>query len=311
MSNTSSNIAIAVDVGGTKIRTAAIDANGTLLAGDLQPTDASGGASHVLAAIEASIDAVIAAIRNKGLTDVPLGIGLSSPGVIEPVSGSVVSSAPQIPGWVGLELGEHFRQRYGLPVVVENDANCALVGEFWRGGHGLGPTASALMLTLGTGLGGAIMMGGRIVSGKHHLTGHFGIAKVWDPLSLQLVKVEHLVSGTGLGNVYRQIVAGEDAVSGRDVVALVERGDAQAILALSRWCDHLSLQIHNLHWMINPDLILIGGGMVDARDFWWPGFIEKLDTLEVAADIQVASLGNDAGIFGAARLVFDQIDHPR
>ncbi len=297
-------VAIAIDIGGTKIRGALIDQNANMLAGTRLATDASLGAGHVLSVIAASIDELQKKLPAGHSVS---GIGLSSAGVIEPTSGLVLSSAPQIPGWAGTPLGTYFGERYQVSVVADNDANCALVGEIWCGHYTLSENPSAVMLTLGTGLGGAVLTNGRLLTGRHHLTGHFGIARMWDRHSQTEVKVEHLVSGTGLGNVYRQIVTAQDQVSGAAVMELFANGDANATLAVERWCEHLVLQVFNLHWMIDPDVIIIGGGMVDSREHWWPMFEAGIAARGVQVPVAAATLGNDAGVCGAARLVFDRL----
>lgn len=279
-----------------------------MIVGSRHATDAARGAEHVLGVIAASIDELQKQLPAAHLVS---GIGLSSAGVIEPMSGLVVSSAPQIPGWAGTPLGTYFSDRYQLPVVADNDANCALAGEIWCGRHSLSANPSAVMLTLGTGLGGAVLTNGRLLTGRHHLTGHFGIARMWDRHSQTEVKVEHLVSGTGLGNVYRQIVIAPDhadqPIGGAAVMELFTKGDANASLAVERWCEHLVLQVFNLHWMIDPDVVIIGGGMVDSREHWWPMFVAGLTARGVQVPVAAATLGNDAGVYGAARLVFDRL----
>lgn len=299
--STHAPIAIAVDIGGTKIRAAAIDDTGRMLADTRYPAQANHGAAHVIDVIHRSITELLSTLARDSARVV--GIGISSAGVIEPHTGMVVNAADQIPGWKGQALGKIFSTRFSLPVVADNDANCALVGEAWRGGHALGPNANVIMLTLGTGLGGAMMIDGRLITGRHHLTGHFGIARMHDPYTDQDVKVEALVSGTGLGNVYRQFVPdAKDA--GSDVMAKVIAGNTNAKAALQRWCEHLTRQIHNLFWMIDPDLIIIGGGMIDARTHWWLQVSDMLAQQQVSVPIAPATLGNDAGVYGAAREVF-------
>ena len=299
-------IAIAVDIGGTKIRAAAIDANGRMLASSRLPSDAVRGGVHVLTVIEDAIEAVFNGDIKRELI---CGLGISSAGVIEPATGTVVGSADAILGWQGTAMGAHFKCRFGWPVVADNDANCALLGEIWRGGHALSAKCNAVMITLGTGLGGAMMIEGKLVTGRHHLTGHFGIAKMWDADSGSLVKVEHLVSGTGLGNIYAQITGIKGSISGADVMQKhVVAADPQATRALTRWCEHLALQLHNLYWMIDPDLILVGGGMIDARANWWGQLDVELAKMGVQIPLAPAALGNDAGVFGAAKRVFDKLD---
>ncbi len=297
-------IAVAVDIGGTKVRAAAIDGDGRMLASSRLPSAARRGGVHVLAVIEAAIEALF---DGRIARESVCGLGISSAGVIEPNTGAVVGSADAIPGWQGTILGEHFERRFGWPVVADNDANCALLGEIWRGGHALSASCNAVMITLGTGLGGAMVIEGKLVTGRHHLTGHFGIAKMWDPDSGHLVKVEHLVSGTGLGNIYAQLLGVVGPIAGADVIQkhLAARADPLATRALTRWCEHLALELHNLYWMIDPEIILVGGGMIDARAHWWPQLEIELARMGVTIPVGPAALGNDAGVFGAAKRVFD------
>jgi glucokinase len=297
--------AIGIDIGGTKIRGLLVDRQGAVHGETRVPTNAQQGAASVLASIVQSVNTLREAASSVGRS--VQGIGISSAGVIEPVSGLVVSSAPQIPGWEGTNLKQAIGTQCALPVIADNDANCALVGEVWHGQHGLMENASVVMLTLGTGLGGALMINGALITGAHHLTGHYGIAQMWDRYGGSYVKVEHLVSGTGLGNVYRQLVPNAHDATGASVIAAVQAGDVQAREALSRWCEHLAMQLFNIFWQVDPDRIILGGGMIDSREVWWPQLMTALNALDTRGQrvpLAVASLGNDAGAWGAARLVF-------
>jgi glucokinase len=298
-------VALAVDIGGTKIRTAAVDRAGNLIAATRLATEAVNGAAHVLDVIATSLEIVRGELDPSRFHVV--GLGLSSAGVIEPVSGRVVNAADQIPGWKGTPLGEIIAAKFALPTFADNDANCALVGEAWLGQHALAPQANVVMLTLGTGLGGAVMLYGRLISGKHHLTGHFGLSRMWDPYSATQVSVEHLVSGTGLGNVYQQRHPDKPTTSGDAVMQLVKANDSLAKAALAAWLQYLALQLHNLYWTLDPDLIIIGGGVTDSQALWWPQLHSILQAQKVESSIALARLGNDAGIIGAAKLVFDQV----
>ncbi len=298
-------VAFAVDIGGTKIRAACVDRAGNLIAATRLATDAINGAEHVLNVITASLETVRGELDSSRYRVV--GLGLSSAGVIEPISGRVVNAADQIPGWKGTPLGELFAAKFAVPTFVDNDANCALIGEAWLGQHALAPHANVVMLTLGTGLGGAVMLNGRLISGKHHLTGHFGLSRMWDPYSATEVTVEHLVSGTGLGNVYQQRHPDKPTTSGDAVIALVKANDSLAKAALAAWLQHLALQLHNLYWTLDPDLIIIGGGVTDSQALWWPQLHAILQEQTVQTSVALARLGNDAGVIGAAKLVFDRV----
>jgi glucokinase len=302
-------IALAIDIGGTKIRGAAIDADGRMIASNRFAANAAEGALHVLDVIRQSITDLQAQLTVHGIEAV--GLGISSAGVIEPQHGEVVNAADQIPGWRGTKFSQVFANVWSGVVVADNDANAALVGEAWMGKHDLPEKCSVAMLTLGTGLGGALMVDGVLQTGRHHLTGHFGLAKMWDAYSQKLVTVEHLVSGTGLVNVYFQREPNSSSHSsrptGHDIIAQMVAGDVNAAAAVEAWLDHLVLQLHNIYWMLDPDLIIIGGGVVDSRDHWWPAMLQKLSALKVETTIAAATLGNDAGVYGASRLVFNRL----
>ena len=134
----STPVCLAMDIGGTKVRLGLIDRAGTLHVAATQATDARFGVEVVLASMFQGTDKLLAQAAIDGLG--VAGIGISSCGVIEPVTGSVVAAAPAIPGWEGVALGEILRRKYALPISVDNDANCSLVGE-----SGLVPTKSAGM----------------------------------------------------------------------------------------------------------------------------------------------------------------------
>ena len=303
----STPVCLAMDIGGTKVRLGLIDRAGTLHVAATQATDAKLGAEVVLAAMFQGADKLFtqAAIDGRSV----VGIGISSCGVIEPVTGNVVAAAPAIPGWEGVALGEIFRQKYALPVSVDNDANCALVGENWQGGSQVSRHGIVLMLTLGTGLGGAMMVDQRLISGHHHLTGHFGMARVWDRVANKLVPVEWLVSGSGLRNIYVQHTNADGIAiaDGEAVMKLAGAGDKLADEALELWLDHLALQLHNFYWAIDPDLVLIGGGVIHSKAIWWQRLTAKLAALDVHIPLAPAALGNDAGVFGTAKLVWDKL----
>ena len=300
-------VCLAMDIGGTKVRLALIDRAGALHVAATQATDAKLGAQAVLTSMFQGADKLLAQAASAGVCVVRIGI--SSCGVIEPITGTVVTAAPAIPGWQGVALGEIFREKYALPVSVDNDANCALIGEHWKNASEVSRQGIVLMLTLGTGLGGAMMVDGRLIRGHHHLTGHFGLARVWDRVAHKLVPVEWLVSGSGLRNIYVQHTnAGGIAIEdGEAVMKLAEGGDKLADEALELWLDQLALQLHNFYWAIDPDLVLIGGGVIHAKAMWWPRLNAKLAALGVRIPLVPAALGNDAGVFGAAKLVWDQL----
>ncbi|PWF42715.1 ROK family protein [Massilia glaciei] len=291
---------LALDVGGTKIAAALIDDAGTVLASTRRPTPAIEGGAAVLAQMAACLDELAATAAQHRL----LGIGISAAGVIDPERAIVLDSTDAIRGWKGQDFAAYFGARYALPVRADNDVHCALLGELWRNPALAGVNGTVAMLTLGTGLGGALAHKGRLLQGRHNLAGHFGRTLVWTP-EAGFLPVETMVSGSGLLYLYRRR-HGEEAYDGATVMALAHAGDAVAVAALDAWIGHLAVQLHNLHWSIDPDVVLLGGGVVDSRALWWDALQQRIAALDAPITIAPATLGNRAGLVGAAKLVWNE-----
>lgn len=294
-----SRLCVAVDVGGTKIAAALVDADGVIAARVRRPTDAARGGQAVLASLIACIDELPLAAQ-------PIAaIGVSAAGVIDPLRGTVADATAAMPGWKGQAIGAALRRRYAVPVACANDVHCALTGELWRNPALDGVAGSVVMLTLGTGLGGAIAVDGIVLAGERFLAGHFGRTLVAHQGGL--ATLDELVSGTGLAALYRATVGAGDVAGAADaarVLALAADGNAGATAALSAWLDHLSLQLHNIGWIFDPAMIVLGGGVIDGRAHWWPQLQERLARLGAGWRVAPAALGGDAGMIGAARLAW-------
>ncbi|MDN3920328.1 ROK family protein [Roseateles violae] len=284
--------ALALDVGGTKILAAAIGADGELLGEAERPTEAARGGAAVLDAMRAAL-----ADLPAGLPTVR-GLGISAAGVIDPDTARVVDATDAMPGWAGTDLRAAFP---GMAVHALNDVHAALLGELAWGALRERPLANAVMLTLGTGLGGALAIGGRVHTGKGHIAGHFGRARLQHGGRWR--SVESLVSGTGLANLYREL-GGELPPEAGARAVLQEPLDAIAEAALAIWVEQLAAQIHNIRWTLDPECVLIGGGMLDAKSRWWP----QLQAAVQGVTLLPAALGKRAGVFGAARHLFDQLE---
>jgi glucokinase len=294
---------LALDIGGTKLRAGLVAADGRVLSAQTQPSHAAAGAAQLLAAVQACLEDLRAAAASQGCR--LLGIGVSAAGVIDTQTGRVLRAGDTMPGWEGTALAAELQARHGLPVRADNDVNCALAGELWLGGHGPCPGLT-LMLALGTGLGAALAHDGCIVTGAHQHTGHWGWRLVWHPAQGRLVPLESLVSGTGLRNLYRHHggTQAEALAAGSAVVELAQRGDATANAALAEWVELLAVQLHNDHWSLDPALVLLGGGVIGSQAAWWPALQRRLQALGAPLTLRAATLGNDAGMLGAAALAW-------
>ncbi|GMG86465.1 ROK family protein [Biformimicrobium ophioploci] len=292
---------VALDLGGTKIRGGLFDGGNTCIGHKQVPANAAGGRDTVLAALE-SLTADL--LQEARVAELPVAaIGVSSAGVIDPVTGVVLDATDSIPGWKGTDIAGYLQGRFDLPVAVENDVKAALLGELNAAGGTADPAERTVMLTLGTGLGGAVSEGGVIVAGRNHVAGHFGRLLVPDPREAgAFAPLESSLSGTGLMNTGNRIAQGERFVSGRHVLQSTHKGDAIATAAVTQFCKLLALTVHNVYWALDPDRVIIGGGLVESNSDWWSQFIGYLAQHKLPVKVEQAHLGNDAGIYGAARI---------
>ncbi len=210
----------------------------------------------------------------------PSAVGLSV--------GGAMGSANSVDGDLPLALGPSF----AVPVLALGDAHAALMGEAWRGG--LRGATRAAMLSLGSRLGGAFMTEGRLEAGAHQLAGHWGRTRVLH--AGRFVALDDLVSATGLARLHRDL--GGAAQSAREVLAGLRQG-AHAREALQQWLEQLALLVHNLHWSLDPGLLLLGGEMLETREHWWPQLESLLVDLPLV--VRPAELGAQSGLIGAAK----------
>lgn len=305
MNNTQS-LYIGADIGGSKIRTAVFDAGMQPLSKNQMPSRACEGRDALLVALNVALSQALEQAAScvagefEGYT--VAGIGISTAGVVDAERGCIVDATDAIPAWSGTALADWLRARFALPVVVENDVKAALLGELLavpelRQGR-------VVMLTLGTGLGGAIAESGQIVKGAHFVAGHFGrmpMPNPWDgPFSIPL---EDLVSGSGLTKLANKVAGGPMFPDGHAVLDSCVCGHPHALAGLDRFCDFLAMALEQVYWSLDPDYILIGGGLIEARDQWWPVMQERLVQSGLSVPVQPAQLHNDAGVYGAGALI--------
>lgn len=281
-----SEVVLAADLGGTKTLAALVDAQGQVHELREVPTPATQGADAVMQALTLVLGQVQGRER-------PRAIGLSLAGVIDPQALRVLDATDALPGWKGSDLRAplaHFK----LPIAARNDVHAALLGEAWLGA--LRGCRHGALLTLGTGLGAAFLVDGRLHEGQSQLAGHLGRTE-WLHQGRR-VPLEFLLSGTGLANLHGSAANGREVITGLPT-------DPKAEAALKAWVELLGLQLRNLHWAFDPGRVLIGGGMIDAREHWWPLLMPLLADLPL--DVRPAELGSRAGLLGAARMAWEAV----
>ncbi|MFC0188273.1 ROK family glucokinase [Fictibacillus aquaticus] len=307
-----------IDVGGTTIKMAFVSMDGELIHKWEIPTDVSEGGLHITKHISSSLRHTLSVLGQE--ESVLKGIGLGAPGFIEMKTG-FIHHAVNI-GWKNYPLKDELEKETGLPVTVENDANMAAIGEMWKGaGNG---ESDLLCVTLGTGVGGGIILNGQIVHGVNGMAGEIGhITSIPEGGAAcncgKTGCIETIASATGISRIAAlHIESNKDSslykvwndtktITAKDVAISAADGDEFASEVLEKVTFHLGLVIANLSNSINPGMIVIGGGVSSAGETLLMPLrrhFEKFALPRVAegAQFAIATLGNDAGVIGGAWL---------
>ena len=307
---------IGIDVGGTTVKIGLFETDGTLLFKWEVPTRKEEGGRYILEDVAASIREVLTE-KEIHFSDI-LGAGLGIPGPVMP--DGYVEVCVNL-GWRDVNPQKELSAMLdNIPVKSGNDANVAALGEMWRGG-GMGFT-DIVMVTLGTGVGGGIIIDEKIIAGKHGLGGEIGHIHIrgegWEPCNCSGVGcVEQIASATGIAREARRRMAGEetpsvlrqygDAVTAKDVLDAAKAGDELALSVVETVGRYLGMALAGIAMTVDPQMFVIGGGVSKAGQF----LIDIIDKYyqhyspisQNKGIIGLAKLGNDAGIYGAARLV--------
>jgi len=314
---------IGVDLGGTNIRVAAISLKGEVLTRKKVPTDPQNGKDLVIRKLIQMLRDAILKEKESGREPVSLGIG--APGVIYIKQGIVVSS-PNLPDWVNVPLKKMVKKEISLPVVIENDANAAAFGEKWVGA-GKGAN-SMICITLGTGVGGGIILDGRVWHGEDGMAAEVGHTTV-NPDGPQCQCgntgcVEVYASASGIVREVRRLLKREDSIlkksfqgredyfTAKDVFRAAKAGDQVCLRVIHQMGRYLGIGIANMVNIFNPELIVLAGGVTAA----WKDFIPivkeeiQIRAFEVPrkrARLVRARLGDHAGIIGAAGVALQAV----
>lgn len=279
---------VGIDVGGTKCFGVLVDGHGVVLRDVRYPTPAVDELIDLLESMFHELDG-----------SASLGIGV--PGLID--AQGVVKASPNLPGAKNVPVGPELRRRLGVDVHVENDATMAAYGE-WKAGAARG-AQNAVMVTLGTGIGGGIVMGGELHRGANGFTGEIG------HMVIERNGVECVCGRRGCweryasGSALRMLSGG---MSGEEVFAAYAQGDAHAQKVVAEFADWIAVGLANLTNICDPEVIVIGGGVVqsfgDVMESVRASFVAALysSALRAHPRLVVAELGERAGAIGAAMI---------
>lgn len=298
--------ALGVDLGGTKILAGIILTNGEIHEVHEVPTPQTLNGQDILN----SIDAVCSPLIQKYQVS---AAGIGTPGLVSFPEGQILGCTPNLQDWEQRNLKEYFGKKWGLPVVVDNDANMATYGE-WKIGKGL-DLSSFVLLTLGTGLGSGCVMGGRLLRGHGELGvgwGHMIIEKQgrWCNCG-QRGCLETYVSGKGLVKTFL-LLGGQANVHGPEIFDLALKGHQIAQQAVDLTLDYLAVGLVNLLNGWAPQSILLGGGMSRQNEkILIKPLRKKVKGImsmpfRYPEMLQIASLGSEAGMVGAGLMALEE-----
>lgn len=305
-----------VDLGGTTVKIAYFDETGTMITNWEIPTVTANGGSQILPDIAASIRD----FREKSGIDAEslLGIGIGVPGPVD--SKGNVNRCVNL-GWGTFNISKELSSLTGLPVTAGNDANVAALGEFWKGG-GKG-YRNMVFVTLGTGVGGGIVIEGKLLHGAHGAGAEIGhmVLNRNETAVCGCGKrgcVEQYCSATGIVRLAKLALdASQEESSLRRVTSLTckdifgagKQGDQLALQVLDQYYAYMGEFLANVCCVVNPEVVVIGGGVSKAGNVLLDGLKPYFGkyVFHAASNVQfaLASLGNDAGAYGAFKLALD------
>lgn len=315
---------IGIDLGGTSVKLAILTSEGEIQQKWSIPTNIRDEGGHIVPDIIASIQHHLDLYQLKA--EDFLGIGMGSPGAVDRAAGTVIGAFNL--NWKTLQpVKQQIEEALHIPFFIDNDANVAALGEKWRGA-GRDDT-DVFFVTLGTGVGGGIIAEGLLLHGTAGSAGEIGHITI-DPEGFDCTCgkkgcLETVASATGILNLTRRyaeqyagdsqlkvLVDDAQEITAKMVFDLAKEGDDLAEIVVDRFAYYLGLALSHVGNLLNPKYIVVGGGVANAGAFllekvqeWFEGF--TFPNVRQTTKIRLATLGNDAGVVGAAYLVKSQL----
>jgi predicted NBD/HSP70 family sugar kinase/putative N-acetylmannosamine-6-phosphate epimerase len=309
--------AIGVDIGGTCIKAGLVSPSGEVSLVAQVPTQASEGREVIAASLCQAAQQVLSAARKQEIK--PAGLGIASAGAIDPEDGSVFAATDNLPGWAGFQLKQFAEERFSLPTWVVNDAHAAVLAELH---FGVGRSVSDFVaITIGTGIGGGVVCGRKLLSGRHGFAGSIGhhvIKEGGRPCNCgRHGCLEAYVSTVALIREYEDhggsVADGrslDDAALALRINQLAASGDPAAVSAYEALARYLAEGIANIFNLFDPEAVLISGGLVEGQSQFVASISKQVCGLlhfgcKRRPVVKAATSGRLAGVQGAATLVFE------
>ena len=286
---------LAIDIGGTMIKYGLVSSDGEILSTDKIETEAEKGLENILN----KIDNIFKRYKENN----PVGIAVSGTGQINGMIGKVIGGNPIIPNWIGTNLVKILEEKYNLPAVLENDVNCVALGEKWIGaGKDL---SNFICLTIGTGIGGGVILNNQLFRGENFVAGEFG------HILIKKGEFEQFASTTALIRLVKERTG--KILNGKEIFDLEKKEIVEYQEVISEWIENLTDGLSSIIYCFNPANIILGGGVIGQGEplinriknslFKKIGsqFKEKLNIIQ-------AKLGNNAGMIGASYLLLEKFN---
>ena len=286
---------LAIDIGGTMIKYGLVSSDGKILSTDKIETESSKGLNNILN----KIDNIFKIYKENN----PVGIAVSGTGQINGMIGKVIGGNPIIPNWIGTNLVKILEEKYNLPIVLENDVNCVALGEKWIGaGKDL---SNFICLTIGTGIGGGIILNNQLFRGENFVAGEFG------HILIKKGEFEQFASTTALIRLVKERTG--KTLNGKEIFDLEKKEIVEYQEVISEWIENLTDGLSSIVYCFNPANMILGGGVIEQGEPLinriknslfkkiGPQFKEKLNIIQ-------AKLGNNAGMIGASYLLLEKIN---
>ena len=286
---------LAIDIGGTMIKYGLVSSDGEILSTDKIETEAEKGLENILN----KIDNIFKRYKENN----PVGIAVSGTGQINGMIGKVIGGNPIIPNWIGANLVKILEEKYNLPAILENDVNCVALGEKWIGaGKNL---SNFICLTIGTGIGGGVILNNQLFRGENFVAGEFG------HILIKKGEFEQFASTTALIRLVKERTG--KILNGKEIFDLEKKEIVEYQEVISEWIENLTDGLSSIVYCFNPANMILGGGVIGQGEPLinriknslfkkiGPQFKEKLNIIQ-------AKLGNNAGMIGASYLLLEKFN---
>lgn len=283
---------VALDIGGTSIKYGIVNDKGEVINKAETPTEAGKGAQKLICKIADIVDLLLK--ENKDID----GIGISSAGVVDSNNGIILYANDNLPGYTGTRLKEIIEEKFNKNTIVNNDVNSAALAEQWVGA---GKNINTFFcMTIGTGIGGAIVIDGKLYKGKNFKAAEIGyLNKLGNEECF-----ESKASTLALINKVKKELNISENINGLNIFENIKSGNNDYKIIFNQWIDEISKGIANVICLFDPGLIIIGGGVSKQKNFLIDNIYKSLrkhlpeEFLENTI-IKVAKCGNDAGMIGS------------